>query len=167
MRLHVTQGDATRIVELEPVADGRVRARVDGQEIEAEVRSTGGALLLVAEGRTLEMIGAARGTALSLWTSEGEIEVEVLDERQAAARQARGAGTRDAESVLRSPMPGRIVKVLCAAGDTVERGQGLVVVEAMKMENELAAPRAGTVKAVHVETGKAVEGGQVLVELAP
>ena len=63
-------------------------------------------------------------------------------------------------------MPGRVVKVLCAPGERVERGQGLVIVEAMKMENELAAPGSGVVQTVHVEAGRTVEGGQVLVELA-
>ncbi|MBI2898432.1 MAG: acetyl-CoA carboxylase biotin carboxyl carrier protein subunit [Deltaproteobacteria bacterium] len=62
-------------------------------------------------------------------------------------------------------MPGRVVKVLAAPGDAVERGQGLVVVEAMKMENELAAPMSGTVRSVHAEPGKTVESGQILVEL--
>jgi acetyl/propionyl-CoA carboxylase alpha subunit len=166
VKLHVSQGDETRVVEIESVGEGPVRALVDGQVVEAELRAAAGALLLVTPSRTLELVPAGRGTTVCLWTSDGELAVEVLDDRQAAARQARGRGSRDAESVLRSPMPGRVVKVQCAPGDAVERGQGLVVIEAMKMENELASPGTGTVKAVHVETGKTVEGGQVLVELA-
>ena len=63
-------------------------------------------------------------------------------------------------------MPGLIVRVSVAAGDSVQAGQGLVVMEAMKMENELRAHGAGTVKAVHVEAGKAVEKGTVLVEFS-
>ena len=167
MKLHVRQGEESHVVELDAVTEGAVKARVDGQLVEADVRSIGGALLLVTPGRTLELVPAGRGTHVSLWTNGGELAVEVLDDRQAAALQARGGASRDAETVLRSPMPGRVVKVLCAAGDRVERGQGLVVVEAMKMENELQSPGAGTVKTVHVEIGKTVEGGQVLVELAP
>jgi biotin carboxyl carrier protein len=62
-----------------------------------------------------------------------------------------------------APMPGRIVKVLVKAGDRVARGQGLVVVEAMKMENELRAPREGTVAAVRVSEGMSVEASAVLV----
>jgi len=166
VKLHVTQGDETRVVELETVGDGKVRAVIDGVPVEAELRTADDALLLVTPGRTLELVAAGKGTAVALWTSDGELTAEVLDDRQAAARKARGRGTRDAESILRSPMPGRVVKVLCAPGNAVERGQGLVVIEAMKMENELGSPGTGTVKTVHVETGKTVEGGQVLVELS-
>ena len=166
MKLHVSCGDLRRVVELDSAADGIVRAVVDGEVVQAEVRSVDGALLVVTPGRTLEIVPAGRGSSLSLWTSEGELAVEVLDDRQAAARAAGGHRARDAEGVLRSPMPGRVVKVLCAPGDHVERGQGLVIVEAMKMENELGAPGTGTIRTVHVEAGKTVESGQVLVELS-
>nr|WP_276572691.1 MULTISPECIES: biotin/lipoyl-containing protein [Nannocystis] len=64
-------------------------------------------------------------------------------------------------------MPGRVVRVLVSAGQSVERGAPLVIVEAMKMENELLAAVAGTVKAVHVGEGVAVDAGQALVELDP
>ena len=61
-----------------------------------------------------------------------------------------------------SAMPGKVVRLLVGEGDEVEQGQGLVVVEAMKMENEIAAPRAGTVRSVPIAPGQAVEGGAVL-----
>jgi acetyl/propionyl-CoA carboxylase alpha subunit len=166
VKLHVRRGDESRVVELDATDDGRVRATVDGQPLEAELRTVGDALLLVTPGRTLELVAAGTGNAVTMWTSDGELVVEVLDDRQAAARSGQGPAAHDAESVLRSPMPGRVVKVLCAPGDSVERGQGLVIVEAMKMENELPSPGTGVVQAVHVETGTTVEGGQVLVELS-
>ena len=62
-------------------------------------------------------------------------------------------------------MPGKVVKVLVAVGDEVKSGQGVVVVEAMKMENELKSPKDGKVKAVAVKEGQAVEAGQSLVTL--
>ena len=62
-------------------------------------------------------------------------------------------------------MPGLVVKVLAAAGDTVEANQPLVVLQAMKMENELALPRGGKVRAVNVRSGQTVEAGQVLIAL--
>ena len=165
VRVHVSNADGERVVEIESASNGRVRAIVDGQAVEAEVQNTGSALLLVSEGRTLEIVAAGRGTAVSMWTRSGEIAVEVLDDRQVAARAARARGARAAEAVLRSPMPGRVVKVMCVPGDAVERGQGLVIVEAMKMENELGSPASGRVKKVLVEAGRTVEGGQALVEL--
>ena len=79
-----------------------------------------------------------------------------------AGRSGMGAGSSAAKEVI-APMPGRIVKVLVKAGDRVAGGQGLVVVEAMKMENELRAPREGTVAAVRVSEGMSVEANAVLV----
>ncbi|RPJ64661.1 MAG: acetyl-CoA carboxylase biotin carboxyl carrier protein subunit [Acidobacteria bacterium] len=66
---------------------------------------------------------------------------------------------------ITAPMPGKVLKVLVAAGESVEERQGLVVVEAMKMENELRAPRAGRVREVHVQEGAPVESGRLLVVL--
>jgi len=94
------------------------------------------------------------------------VPVSVIDPRERLVRR-RGSASTDAgpRSVL-SPMPGRIVKVLVREGDVVAAHQGLVVVEAMKMENELRAPRAGTVSAVKVVEGMSVEARAVLVTLA-
>jgi pyruvate carboxylase subunit B len=69
--------------------------------------------------------------------------------------------------VIKAPMPGLVVRVQVAVGQAVTAGVGLVVVEAMKMENELKAPRAGTVAQVHVQAGDKVEKGQPLVSLQP
>jgi biotin carboxyl carrier protein len=74
------------------------------------------------------------------------------------------AATAGAHQIL-APMPGRVVRVLVAPGDEVKARQGLVVVEAMKMENELRAPRAARVKEVHAREGASVEAGRVLVVL--
>ena len=93
-------------------------------------------------------------------------EVEALDERSRVIRDitAAAAGPAGPAPVV-APMPGLIVRVNVAPGDRVQAGQGLVVMEAMKMENELRTPAAGTVKAVLVEAGAAVEKGARLVEL--
>lgn len=91
--------------------------------------------------------------------------VEAVDERTRAIRQLATPAARDrgAPSV-RAPMPGLVVRVLVKAGDAVESGQGLVVIEAMKMENELRAPTAGVVASIAVTAGSPVEKGAVLVE---
>ena len=91
--------------------------------------------------------------------------IDALDERARTIRDATGAshavlGPRP----LVAPMPGLVVRVQVEVGDRVEEGQGIVVMEAMKMENELRAPAAGTVRAVHARVGAAVEKGAVLVE---
>ena len=81
----------------------------------------------------------------------------------AAAAAPDGAAGSDGEQAVTAPMPGRVVRVLVAPGDTVTARQGVVVVEAMKMENELRTPRAGVVKDVAVTPGTLVEAGRVLV----
>ena len=93
--------------------------------------------------------------------------IDAVDERGRAIREmARAAAASAGPAPLKAPMPGLIVRVLVAPGDTVTEGQGLVVMEAMKMENELRSPSAGTVRSVAATPGTAVEKGAILIELA-
>ena len=92
-------------------------------------------------------------------------ELEVVDERTRHIRSLTGGGTKaGGPAVLKAPMPGMVMKVAVEEGQRVEAGAALVVLEAMKMENELRAPVAAVVKGVKVKAGQAVEKGQVLVE---
>jgi biotin carboxyl carrier protein len=92
--------------------------------------------------------------------------VEAVDERQRAIRAvSHASAVAHRSTALRAPMPGLIVRVEVAVGDRVVAGQGLIVMEAMKMENELRAPTAGTVRAIAAAPGIAVEKGALLVEL--
>jgi biotin carboxyl carrier protein len=84
---------------------------------------------------------------------------------EAGSQFQAGAGGTAAQRRVRTQMPGRVVKVLVAAGDTVRQGQGLAILEAMKMENEVKARRDATVKAVLVAEGDRVESGATLIEL--
>lgn len=91
------------------------------------------------------------------------VNLEILDERRKKMKEAQASrfavgGTAE----IKSPMPGKIINFLVAPGDAVEEGQGIVVVEAMKMENELRAPKAGVVARLHGKSGEAVESGTVL-----
>ena len=115
--------------------------------------------------RVVARNGATRGR-FTLWLDGFRYEVEALDERTRAIRELSGAGKEaSGPAPLLAPMPGMIVRVAVQVGDTVEPGQSLVVMEAMKMENELRATSAGTVKAVLAQPGTAVEKGAVLLEL--
>jgi len=87
--------------------------------------------------------------------------VTLTDAARSALGDLRTAGSGP-ENVI-SVMPGKVVRVLVSPGDEVKAGQGLVVIEAMKMENEIGSPRGGRVTAVHVEPGRAVEAGATLV----
>ena len=102
----------------------------------------------------------------TIWINGQRVDAEALDERTRAIR----AMTVTSEgpvgpAPVKAPMPGLIVRVNVKVGDEVQAGQGVVVMEAMKMENELRAVGAGKVKAVHAEAGAAVEKGTLLVEL--
>jgi biotin carboxyl carrier protein len=111
---------------------------------------------------SIEPLGQGRW-ALAL--ASERLEVEVLDERTRHIRTLTGSGDqRPKADVLRAPMPGMVVRINARPGDAVVAGVGLVVLEAMKMENELKAGASGRVKAIRVNPGEAVEKGQVLLE---
>ena len=87
---------------------------------------------------------------------------ELFDERKALLKKGAGLGAEGVQEI-RTSMPGKIVRVMAAEGEEVGQGQGLVVVEAMKMENEIKSPKAGVVKKIGVKEGEAVEAGALLV----
>ena len=143
---------------------------IDGETVHArlvDVEGTPVSLLTVGERvyRVIARRGDARGR-YSLTVDGRRFAVEALDERTRAIRDLSAAAAAAAgPSPLVAPMPGLVVRVTVQPGDSVQQGQGLVVMEAMKMENELRAPAAGIVKAVHAVPGNAVEKGALLVEL--
>ena len=102
----------------------------------------------------------------TLWVDGYRFDTEALDERTRAIRDlsAASAGPSGPAPIV-APMPGLVVRVNVAIGDRVEAGQGIVVMEAMKMENELRATGAGTVRSIEITPGTAVEKGTLLVEL--
>jgi pyruvate carboxylase subunit B len=109
--------------------------------------------------------GPTRGR-YTLWLDGYRYEVEALDERSRAIRELAGASAPPSgPAPLVAPMPGMIVRVAVQVGEVVQAGQSLIVMEAMKMENELRATTAGTVKAVFAQPGTAVEKGAILLEL--
>jgi pyruvate carboxylase subunit B len=121
---------------------------------------------LLLDGRPLTLSVEPLGRGRWALAPGGErVEVEVLDERTRHIRSLTGGGDqRRAAAVLKAPMPGLVVRVQAKPGDAVVAGAGLIVLEAMKMENELKAVAPGVVKTVRVAPGEAVEKGQVLVE---
>ncbi len=153
--------------ELEVEVDGE-RVTIGGTTLAASLRAIPGGPVrqLVLEGRpsVLTMRSAGRGQ-WSIGAGGDRWEAEVLDERARHIRSLAAAGDRPrGPAALRAPMPGLVVRVLVEEGQTVPAGAGVAVLEAMKMENELKAPAAGTVAALRVVAGEAVAKGQVLVE---
>ena len=155
-----------RTIEVALEGDG---IRVDGALVEARLDDVEGTpISLVTIGGVVHRVVVRRGEGrgrYTLWINGHRFDAEALDERTHAIRQLSSkAGAAAGPSPLKAPMPGLIVRVSVQPGDLVQAGQGIVAIEAMKMENELRAPAAGTVKAVHAEPGKAVEKGTLLVE---
>ena len=95
------------------------------------------------------------------------VHMEVLDLRRMRVRQTQvGDAGVDGPAEITSPMPGKVVAVMVKNGDKVAEGQGLIVVEAMKMENELKAPKEGEIQRLEIEEGESIEGGAVLCVVA-
>jgi len=156
-----------RQVEVEVDGD---RVTVDGRTYEASLGSVPGTpvrqLLLDGHSEAIALEGGAAGRWVL--TRRGErVELEVIDERTRHIRGLTGASDRSlGPAALKAPMPGLVVRVQVETGQSVGAGAGVVVLEAMKMENELRTSAAGIVAAVRVRAGEAVEKGQVLVEFA-
>ena len=104
--------------------------------------------------------------AYTLWVDGHRFEVEALDERSRAIRDITSAAAKPTgPAPIVAPMPGLVVRINVAVGDVIAAGHGAIVMEAMKMENELRATTGGKVKAVHAAVGEAAEKGAILVEL--
>jgi len=173
-RFAVKIGTKERIVELGLGDDGRTRVVVDGVERSLELSRVETGAWLVRDGvaQTFAYVdgnvdNGKVGVSIKRPGADPiVVATEVAEARSAAvaalAQQAQRAGGAGPATV-KSPMPGRVVKILVRAGERVPVGHAVVVVEAMKMENELRASRAGTVREIRCAEGTAVEAGQDLV----
>ncbi|HMD39231.1 MAG TPA: biotin/lipoyl-containing protein [Candidatus Acidoferrum sp.] len=155
-------GKRLRIVELERDAD-QWKITLDGQPVDAdavEIDPNIFSLLLAGQSYEIHVVQAPDGL-LKLQTGHQEFTAEVADPR---AWRGRKHGTLEAEGRQQviAPMPGKVVRVLVQAGDKVETGQGLLVVEAMKMQNEIHSPKSGTIERLMVKEGQPVNAGEVL-----
>ena len=166
MKWVVRQGDATREVEVERVPDGfevvmgSERRRVDMIRLDEAMAS----LRYVDGGQSYSVsYQRGKGREWRLAVGERDFDFEVLTPVEAI--EASAVAEAVGPSRLDAPIPGKVVKVHVNVGDEVETGQPLVVLEAMKMENELTAAQAGKVTAVHVEPGQIIDTGGLLVEL--
>jgi biotin carboxyl carrier protein len=144
--------------------------RVDGRSETASLREIPGSPIRVLRvGDAIYEVVARRGDrrgAYAVTIAGVRVDIEALDARARAVRSfAASAATTSGPEPVRAPMPGMVVRVLVAPGDVVRAGDGLVIMEAMKMENELRAKSAGRVRAVLAAPGTAVEKGAVLVTL--
>jgi biotin carboxyl carrier protein len=168
MTFEIEVNGRTRSVSIEHAGrDGRFRVSVDGAVVLVEAQRIGafGLSLLFPDdshqsARLAIVPGAGHGELLAYLAGR---TAGVAVNAGRTGRAAADGGVAHGEQRIAAPMPGRVVRVLVSAGDTVEARQAVVVVEAMKMENELRSPKAGRVKEVAVAAGASVEAGRVLV----
>jgi pyruvate carboxylase subunit B len=153
-----------RTVEMDLEDDSVV---VDGRRMHAELAGGGVLRHLLLDGKSHPLLvrpGETRG-AWGIELDGRRYAVEALDERTRAIRALTGtARTTRAAPAIRAPMPGLILRLEVAEGETVAAGQGVVIMEAMKMENELRADGGGVVSRIRVTAGQAVEKGAILME---
>ncbi len=143
---HVRIGDTEYRVDAAPVAGTARTLRVDGRQFEVDVAHRGGGRYEVSRSGWVE-------------------ELNVQDPLSYLARQTHARGAAQGPQTVSAYMPGRVVAVLVEEGSAVSAGAGVVVLEAMKMENEIQAERDGTVRRILVGLGEAVEGGDPLFEI--
>lgn len=144
-------------------SEGRIVVAVEDREYVVDARWTQSDLLsLIIDGRSYQVDIHSEKDCHRVLIEGEHFDFELFDERKALLKSAAGLGAEGVQEI-RTSMPGKIVKVLVAEGDEVEKGSGLIIVEAMKMENEMKSPKAGVVKKVGVEEGEAVEAGTLLV----
>lgn len=164
MRYHVTLRGHTYVVDLSGAT-----VIIDGEKFEAHAAAIPGTpllhLLLGKESWTVAC-QQLEGRRWALGAAGERVEVEVQDDRSKQIEALTGQGRKPAVGgVVKAPMPGLVVRVEVSEGQVVEVGEGLVVVEAMKMENELRALSRGVVEQIHVSAGQRVEKGAPLVTI--
>ena len=167
MKVRLAAGGISRAVEVRPDDAGYV-VTLDGHEHAVNVSDSGGVWSLLTGTRSHEVAFVDQPDGSTMVLVDGRaVRVVVESPERSWGRRGRGspaAATGDGgPQRVKAPMPGRVVKLLVKPGDVVQPRQGLVVVEAMKMENELRSERPGTVSKVCVAEGASVEAGVVLV----
>ena len=149
--------------EVEISNDGQIF--INGEPREVDFLNLGGALYsVITESQSLEAVIDDEDDKIAVMMGGRLYETQVLDERALLMAQRRGGLGNDSGEV-HAPMPGLIVKVVVQAGQAIEAGQTVVILESMKMQNELKAPITGTVGRVHIEASQTVDKNTLLLEI--
>ena len=161
MLFDVTIENQKHRLELER-ADGGWQCKLDGREVQLDaVLARRDVLSLLVQGKAYEIKRERTATDTHLWVGPARYSAEVSDPRSLRGRKA-SAGMDHGPVKLVAPMPGKVVRVLAAERAEVDAGQGVLVVEAMKMQNELKSPKKGVVQKIVATEGTAVNAGDVL-----
>lgn len=162
VRLTASSGQQSRIVVLERNAD-HWKITLDGQVVNADVVEVApNVISVLLDGHAFEFsVAPSVEGALQLRSGYREFSADIADPRAWRGRR-HGALEAEGRQQVLAPMPGKVIRLLVKAGDKVEAGQGLLVVEAMKMQNEIRSPKSGTVERLLAVEGQAVNAGEVL-----
>jgi biotin carboxyl carrier protein len=168
MDLVVRAGGRSERLSIERrAASGHYIVVLGGRRHDVDMRAIGPfvlSLLVSGESHETTVFKAADGHYAVGWRGRS-YDVELVDPLTDLAESAHGDAGKSGRQTVAAYMPGRVVDIRVAEGDAIAAGQALVVLEAMKMQNEIQSDRAGVVKRVHVTPGQAVEGGDPLVEI--
>lgn len=148
---------------VEPLTGGRYAVTLNGKRHEIDaLMLPHGAVSMLVDGRSHAIEFEEHKDVVQVLLGNQVNRIDIVDERRARLREATKGFTAEGKQIITAPMPGKVVKVLVKLGDEVKEGQGLVVVEAMKMENELKSPKAGKIVELVAKEGTAVENGAKL-----
>lgn len=166
VNLDPAPGSEPIVVDLTELPSGALDVSVGGKRVPVDVVALGGALSVRVDGRMVDLTTEGQPPELGAVASGHRSYVRVESERQRAASAAKKGGATTSDKHVKSPMPGRVIRLLVAAKAEVAAGQTLCVIEAMKMENEVKAKAACVVAEVHVVEGATVEANGKLFTLA-
>lgn len=156
--------DEEFVIEIDQ--DGALLVNGEPYDVDFRQMPDSGVVSLLINHNSLEAAVEQRNGYWDVLINGELYEVALDDERALRLAQARGTTTAvSGDAAISSPMPGIIIKVLVAEGDLVEKGDKVVILESMKMENELRAPRNGRITAVNIEAGASVEKDQELITI--
>ncbi len=162
VQLDSATGKTKHVVDLEKQGSA-YRVLLDGQPVDADViLAAPNAVSVILNGAAFEIhIAPSLDGTYKLQTGPHEFQADVRDPRVWRGKKT-GAQEAEGRQQIVAPMPGKVIRLLVNAGDEVDAGQGIMVVEAMKMQNEIRSPKKGKVERLHVEEGKAVNAGDIL-----
>jgi 3-methylcrotonyl-CoA carboxylase alpha subunit len=154
MKYEIEIEDGTRVYEIKRASGGYTLSLDDNPEVYVAIEQLGGIYNILFEGKSFDAGCVDHGDIIEVEVAGERHLLRVMDPMKKALRLSDSAS----EGLIQTQMPGRIVEVCVSEGDTVEKGQIIIIVEAMKMENPLKAKKAGTVSSIYVKQGDLVEG---------
>ena len=164
MKVHAAIADYKTDIRIRDEG-ARVFAEIDGRHYDFEIHESGtGGYLLIHNGHVFDCRVEGRpqsGKAMDVVVGATQYEVTLTDPKRLRGAASMSAHADEAARII-APMPGKVVRVLLEVGEQVEAGAGIVTVEAMKMQNEMKSPKAGTVVTLNVQAGATVNAGDVL-----